>query len=702
MRLITKQLWRAFPELDRFDDERCRRFIQSARRGKGARLGRALLNLLLSTLVFALIASIGYFLDRYAREGVADGTTSPRNEYWLYLASLVFLVLSVVAAGATALILRDNLLRCRVALFIHARGKCPQCRYILLGIRVPESLRVNCPECGLELEVDEALTELADPTRPDAPTATDQANTAPQTSSQPPSRRERRLARAPEERAILPAWFTPKRRKRTLRALLVAVAIAVVSTAFIWGYNWWFLQDQARRAAAQRVGLTGIDKISESLNPPPDGNKDAWDYFDRVVQIRAQAEIEVTIANPSLMSALGAEAYPEYAILYEPPRSVDESVTSDPERRNIEEGQTEFARKIIVHMGELGSWEMLDSMCASPRAFRAAPPLDLKEPPDLGMLSLTECRKIAQINAARMALAAARADHAEVCRALRANICLGRIIRRSPSLVGWLVADALESFTWRTLRASVELRADDQLLDAVHATLEAEADDRPPISTVLNAEREYQREYTRWFFSDPARVTEGWPTYPWSGSSEGEIETGTLDESLAAIDAVFDLYTADLARRPSERSTAPYNELEKLGATSSCKSVLRWLTMADAGNTRRRAGVLHLAIERYRARHGHPPETLEHLVPGFLKAIPADPLARDGAFRYRIVPPPIGTGTPPDYILYSVGADANDNSGTSDDAYPEGALSLHASKGQDYIIHRPANSENPLTPDPAP
>ena len=33
MRIVTHKLYRAFPELDRFDDERCQNFVRSANRG---------------------------------------------------------------------------------------------------------------------------------------------------------------------------------------------------------------------------------------------------------------------------------------------------------------------------------------------------------------------------------------------------------------------------------------------------------------------------------------------------------------------------------------------------------------------------------------------------------------------------------------------------------------------------------------------
>jgi len=61
------------------------------------------------------------------------------------------------------------------------------------------------------------------------------------------------------------------------------------------------------------------------------------------------------------------------------------------------------------------------------------------------------------------------------------------------------------------------------------------------------------------------------------------------------------------------------------------------------------------ALRAYQLDHGAYPATLSVLVPGYLKAVPADPFALSGPFRYRR----IGTK----YLLYSIGPDGKDNGG---------------------------------------
>ena len=62
-----------------------------------------------------------------------------------------------------------------------------------------------------------------------------------------------------------------------------------------------------------------------------------------------------------------------------------------------------------------------------------------------------------------------------------------------------------------------------------------------------------------------------------------------------------------------------------------------------------------LAVQRYRLAHRELPETLDHLVPVYLAAVPADPF--DGApLRYR--------RTDRGFVVYSVGEDGKGNGST--------------------------------------
>lgn len=62
-----------------------------------------------------------------------------------------------------------------------------------------------------------------------------------------------------------------------------------------------------------------------------------------------------------------------------------------------------------------------------------------------------------------------------------------------------------------------------------------------------------------------------------------------------------------------------------------------------------------LALRAYKVEHGAYPRFLQELAPGYLKSIPADPLALKGSFKYKLK----GSG----YVLYSVGPDGKDDGG---------------------------------------
>jgi hypothetical protein len=69
-------------------------------------------------------------------------------------------------------------------------------------------------------------------------------------------------------------------------------------------------------------------------------------------------------------------------------------------------------------------------------------------------------------------------------------------------------------------------------------------------------------------------------------------------------------------------------------------SAARWTRLREdelAASTERRVAVLVLALRLYQAEKGHPPQTLDALVPEYLSALPADPYDPAGKpLRYRV------------------------------------------------------------------
>jgi hypothetical protein len=69
-----------------------------------------------------------------------------------------------------------------------------------------------------------------------------------------------------------------------------------------------------------------------------------------------------------------------------------------------------------------------------------------------------------------------------------------------------------------------------------------------------------------------------------------------------------------------------------------------------------------LALQAYKFGHGAHPSTLSQLVPGYLQEVPNDPFAPDAPLHYENRD--IYENTDLHYLLYSVGPDGKDDSGT--------------------------------------
>lgn len=139
MRLPVSKVYRAFPELDRFDDGRCEAYVRTVRRaqgGIGLLIGFAHVLLgVATTLVMMIVFSMGL-----------AAATSGRGEPSLVPLGLLVMVVAPAIGSFVGFGLRDRRLR-RLLKAQIAGSRCPECSYLLLGL-VPADGSIRCPECG--------------------------------------------------------------------------------------------------------------------------------------------------------------------------------------------------------------------------------------------------------------------------------------------------------------------------------------------------------------------------------------------------------------------------------------------------------------------------------------------------------------------------------------------------------------------------
>ncbi len=155
MRMPIAKVWRAFSELDRFDDDRCRVYVAEAR-SRRRTLGVVLFAVgSFAAVVFLVItgALAGSIQDEIPNEIRYDALS--------LLVSLSTGVVWLVALTAVVLLVRDAWLRSAIRDRLNTMT-CGACRYSLLGL-TPRgeagSRHVVCPECGASVVLTPEMLE---------------------------------------------------------------------------------------------------------------------------------------------------------------------------------------------------------------------------------------------------------------------------------------------------------------------------------------------------------------------------------------------------------------------------------------------------------------------------------------------------------------------------------------------------------------
>jgi hypothetical protein len=280
-------------------------------------------------------------------------------------------------------------------------------------------------------------------------------------------------------------------------------------------------------------------------------------------------------------------------------------------------------------------------------------------------------RPLAKALTLRAQLATAAGDAAGSVHSIQACLRLVEAAFAEPVMIGLLVGESMhipaQEAVWSLLHA--RLATDDQL-----AELQGDLARLDHHAAALQAMRGELAAITDTLLSSPdvfglVMNAEGAPSQGLAGRMRRLLlPTGFIDHSAANIINVE--YEHQIAPLKTGSTSAALDAVERVGpilmekrgwtnphwilasiAVPATPNILRSVCFNDAIN---RQAIIALAIERHRLATGQLPQTLEELVPTYLKSVPTDPV-NDQPMRY--------SHQDGSYRVWSVAMDRQDDGG---------------------------------------
>lgn len=671
MRLITRNIWRAFPELDRFSDDQCRRFVRAA---NARRLARGA-TWLVSLVVGALAATIAFSVPIWYQSAPTRWHFSINFEYLLdhrLANSMLFWVWWMAIGGLGTFLARDLLLRMRLRRLLRTRATCVQCHYSLLGLTVPPSLVVCCPECGTPTHVDAALGELT----------TDETGTARFT---------------PRDLTPPPRWFTPHRLRIITRVVLALLIGVPVLSALLAGIHELRLRSQARLAASQRLAANDLVRMVDAMQPSP-MPVNAVSFFQLIRDIRFEYRSAGTTLDLQ---------HPFEVVDGRPVQSGDMTTIYIP----YDEGYTPTPYDLAV--ARRSRWQfdtyqrsqmpqLLDALCTAfdtRRAYTLTP----TEPAIYMLLDdLGEMGAIARYNTARMKLARDADDTREWLRAFESNLALARGYATQPLGIQTTVSTRIELMTIGQLRDVLLARPNVTMLDEVQAAINRQ---HMPLSQHwIDGDRAQALDTIAWIFASPVNTRFNIPSVPVEDllnlnhpRATQAVNLGTYQENRSEVSAFYDRLSGVIALRPYERIRTDISmQADLTAARQLTGSGRRMINLRSLLEGERIAIVTMIALERHRLAHGDYPQSLAELVTALLAREPEDLwAAAPQSLGYKRVDPATDRYGR-DYLLYTVAGDGLDNAGLSPDDNTEWLSRPNRPDGPaDFVWNRPAVTPTP-------
>lgn len=631
MRLLTREIHRAFVELDPYGDEQCWRFIRVAQ-------GRWLAKTLMAA--GALGAAVGMFIAGFAGwVAVLHGLRAYESDvvgggWWRWPLAVLAGVPFMGLGPLSGYFARDRLLELRLRYVLRRRGRCPGCRYSLIGLSLTPRSTVFCPECGAECEVDPSLGELA---REGALTGR--------------VRRGEGFVRP----SLVPAWFWWWLKVVGLVAGLVVFAV-IPAILGVWEIG--VRRDAARaRAGVPRLLAAELALARES------GLKPAGTAGGRPTTEAALGAVASVIQktwSQWLDSHLDDDQpTADLTLLYETSSAAFPEMTA--EQRQAGEVRARAFLRTMVEAGLEERFRVLaDSVPEIPAAYEAAlgsgkAAWVFQDDRWLIDLDSPEERFLRALAAERLR---AGPDRAGVLRLIDLRLGIARALCASPAWPDKFAGLQSEFAAHLLIADLLATHPVGRQLSELSAILERRAFD----SRMEDAERwarlRWGLEVSEWFMNvdetrwgaqsrlgdQIRRTTRTWP------------RMGGYSENLAVTETWGTPPAGFWAQDAFARTWSP-------GATSADPAVawgipgrnpLWTIGWSDRERAERRGVRLLLALERYRLNRGTYPASLDELGPAGAEI---DPYS-GRPFGYRLVEEKRGG-----FVLYSVGDDRRDDGG---------------------------------------
>ncbi len=537
-RLPTRHVYRAFPELDPYSDEQCRRFVRAAR---GSVRRRALTGSIVAIVSFVVTAAgvaaawhvIMHVFVPYRTLNIAHANIT----WYGWLLNIVVGILGVAVGPLAGYLVCDFLLIRLVRHILRTRGVCIGCRYSLVGLFVGEDLNVTCPECGAATSVDPSLGELV----------VDEAGRA--------------RFKPDESRHNAGRFWTEHRIRRMRRNGLWLAAVFVVLPLVLAGAYEGFIRRQASVARRERTGLQTINDmmLEQAHRVARAGDANAWDAFMRAAMQRFEID-RATWQNP----ASNWNVWPAFWLIYGIPPQYGPDSDPDPEVEEQNRRGRELAIELIDLYRKAGVFEALDAMAASPLALRL-----IEHPPDAALIGVSlpeagECRTLVVVSAARAHLAARGNDLEEFAAALESGLALARLMDSRAFMIEYQTAATIESVMLDRLFDALSRPVSPEWVEAMAGALERQLPGEPDLDLPwFEAERIIAFDAVAWVFSDPDRVRFGrWSSglVPLHQSKRSEVDPlGTYKQNKRAFNRVFEAVRAFAAKPIPERYITEYS-----------------------------------------------------------------------------------------------------------------------------------------------